>query len=135
MKCWQAIGHPFSMWVLYLLIFSFIAIIGAPEIAYLFFVGSGSIVLALSFGFWTGLKSSKLFQKPLAPAILNGFILGISIGFISLLLELGVALLSPGFMSTMAPNIVGMLPISLGSWAILTMLSSLGSAIGSEFKR
>lgn len=132
---WEAIRYPFSMWLLYIVVFSFIAIIGAPGIAYLFLIGSGSFLLAILFGIWVGLSSSRLAPKRLSHALLSSFSLGFLIGFISFIFELGLAMLSPKFLNLAAPNIIQMLPISVASWCIIIMLASLGSAIGFEFNR
>ena len=133
MKYWSIIKYPFSMWLLYLIVFSFIAIIGATSIAYLFMLGSGSIVLAILFGFWTGLKASKLGGK-LVDALLSAFVLALAIGFFSLIFELGIAMLSQSFLGIFASNILQFLLVSISSWVLLIMLSALGAAIGNELR-
>jgi len=135
MNYWNAIKYPFSMWLLYLVIFSFMAIVGAVSLAYLFLLGSGSMILALFFGLWTGLRATKLWSKPLAPALLSAFVLAIAIGFFSLLFELGVAMLSYSFLGLFAYSIMQVLFASISSWVLLIMLLLLAAAIGSEFKR
>ncbi len=127
----HSIKDPFSMWLLYIVIFAFMAFIGATTIAYYFLIGSGSIILSLLFGFWSGMKSYK---SKLHVAIFNGFVLGLAIGFITLLLIVGISALSKAFLSLIATSVAGTLPIGIGAWSFITMLSALGSALGSEFK-
>jgi hypothetical protein len=133
MNYWGIIKYPFSVWLLYLIIFSFIAIIGATSIAYLFMLGSGSMTLAILFGFWTGLRASKLGGR-LVHAPLSAFVLALAIGFFSLLFELGIAMLSHSFFSIFAYSILQLLLASISSWVLLIMLSALGAAIGNELR-
>jgi|GEM_PF-3433817 len=133
MNYWGIIKYPFSMWLLYLIVFSFIAIIGATSIAYLFMLGSGSMILAILFGFWTGLRASKLGGK-LVHALLSAFVLALAIGFFSLLFELGIAMLSHSFLGIFAYNMLQVLLVSISSWVLLIMLSALGAAIGNELR-
>ena len=133
MNYWSIIKYPFSMWLLYLIVFSFIAIIGAASLAYLFMLGSGSMILGILFGFWTGLRASKLGGK-LVHALLSAFVLALSIGFFSLLFELGIAMLSHSFLGIFAYNMLQVLLVSISSWVLLIMLSALGAAIGNELR-
>jgi hypothetical protein len=91
------------------------------------------MILAILFGFWTGLRASKLGGK-LVHALLSAFVLALSIGFFSLLFELGIAMLSHSFLGIFAYNMLQVLLVSISSWVLLIMLSALGAAIGNELR-
>lgn len=129
---WDVLKYPMSIWILYLIIFSLLAFVGASNFSFSFLIGTGAFILALVFGFWTGIRTSMR-SYGMSEAMLNGFILGITVGFVSFILELGIAALSHSFVG-ITGSIISMLQISIGSWVIITMLTVLASAVGAEFK-
>jgi hypothetical protein len=129
---WDVLKYPMSIWILYIIIFSLLAFVGASNFSYSFLMGTGAFILAFVFGFWTGIRTS-MHSYSMSEAMLNGFILGITVGFISFIFELGIAVLSYSFVG-ITGSTISLLPISISSWVIITMLAVLASAVGAEFK-
>ncbi len=130
---WDVLKYPLSVWTLYIIIFSFLAFSGASSFSYSFLIGTGAFTLALVFGFWTGIRSS-MHANEIGEAMLSGFILGLLVGFISFIFELGIAALSSSFLGIASGNMLSIIPLSIGSWVIITMLTVLASAVGFEFR-
>ncbi len=134
---WEAIGYPVSTWIIYIILFSLAAAVGLYNFAAYFMTGTGLVLISILFGLWAGTRTSSILNGSIGMGMLSGFMLGFVAGLVELLLILGAGALLSGFAVAVSgsTSILALLSIGIESWIIAVMVSTLSSAVGSEFAR
>lgn len=133
----EVLKYPVALWVVFQLV-SFVAgYTNYVNITAEMLLSNGGVFMAILFGAWVGKRSSKAFNY-LWVSILNGLMLGLIIGFVTLILLFILSSYSQNFIMYMSQYSAGSAePFTISTaivlWVQMIMFSVVSAALAYEF--